>query len=199
MIGAVLAGGRSRRFGGNKLLHRIDGKLLVLHTIERLESCPSIEEVVLIASPENAGSLERFGRRIIVDELLVGPLGGIYTALKLGDAFVVAGDMPSIVPEIVETIIGEFRKKEVDACVPRWPNGYIEPLHAAYSKGFMRAIKKRLDEGEYQIKKALEIAKVCYFPLEDVPKEWHVSFFNVNRRKDVENLENKLDISRPQI
>ena len=188
MIGAVLAGGKSRRFGSNKLLYRIDGKPLVLHTIEKLESCPSLEEVVLIASPENAGSLERFGRRVVVDELLVGPLGGIYTALKLGDAFVVAGDMPSIVPELVEVIIGEFQGKEVDACVPRWPNGYIEPLHAAYSRKFIRAIKKRLDGGEYQIKRALEIAKVCYFPLEGIPKEWHVSFFNVNRKEEVKRI-----------
>ncbi|WP_456396648.1 molybdenum cofactor guanylyltransferase MobA [Thermococcus sp.] len=188
MIGAVLAGGKSRRFGGNKLLYRIDGKLLVLHTIERLESCPSVEEVVLIASQENAGSLERFGRRVVVDELLVGPLGGIYTALKLGDAFVVAGDMPSIVPELVEAIIGEFRRRNVDACVPRWPNGYIEPLHAAYSTRFRKAIEKQLNEGEYQIKKAIEPANVCYFPLEGVPKEWHVSFFNVNRKEEVKRI-----------
>ncbi|NJE77501.1 NTP transferase domain-containing protein, partial [Thermococcus sp. ES12] len=120
MIGAVLAGGRSKRFGGNKLLYRIDGKPLILHTIERLESADEIDEVVIVASPKNAEKLKTFGYQVLVDELLVGPIGGIFTTLYLGDSFVVAGDMPTLVPEFIDYIVREFKKSEKVTCVPRW-------------------------------------------------------------------------------
>ncbi|NJE46203.1 molybdenum cofactor guanylyltransferase MobA [Thermococcus sp. GR7] len=195
MIGAVLAGGRSKRFGGNKLLYRIDGKPLILHTIERLESANEIEEVVIVASPENAEKLKTFGYQVLVDELLVGPIGGIYTALSLGDAFVTAGDMPRIVPEFVDYIIKYFHKSRKAVCVPRWINGHIEPLHAAYSMGFLDIIEGQLALEEYKIKRAIEKANVCYLTIEKVPPEWRESFFNVNRKDDLR----KLGISEPLV
>lgn len=136
MIGAVLAGGRGRRFGGDKLLFRISGKPLLLYTIERLEQAEKIDEIVLVASKENAEKLRDFGHDVVVDELMIGPMGGIFTALSLGDAFVVAGDMPLLVPEFIDFIVERFEEAKKPACVPRWSNGYLEPLHAAYSSSF---------------------------------------------------------------
>jgi len=43
LIAAVLAGGKSRRFGEDKLLFEINGKPLILHTIDRLEKCNLIK------------------------------------------------------------------------------------------------------------------------------------------------------------
>lgn len=54
MRGAVLVGGRAKRFGGDKLLFRISGKPLLIYTIERLEQARKIDEIVLVASKENA-------------------------------------------------------------------------------------------------------------------------------------------------
>lgn len=110
MIGAVLAGGRGRRFGGDKLLFRISGKPLLLYTIERLEQAEKIDEIVLVASKENAEKLRDFGHDVVVDELMIGPMGGIFTALSLGDAFVVAGDMPLLVPEFIDFIVERFEE-----------------------------------------------------------------------------------------
>ncbi|NJE85379.1 molybdenum cofactor guanylyltransferase MobA [Thermococcus sp. CX2] len=188
MIGAVLAGGRSKRFGGNKLLYRIDGKPLILHTIERLESADEIDEIVIVASPENAEKLKTFGYQVLVDELLVGPIGGIFMTLCLGDSFVVAGDMPTLVPEFIDYIVREFKKSGKAACVPRWSNGYIEPLHAAYSKDFRKVLEEQISRGEYMIKKAIEKINTCHLPIEELPAEWRESFFNVNRKEDLRKL-----------
>ncbi|NJE42525.1 molybdenum cofactor guanylyltransferase MobA [Thermococcus sp. GR6] len=188
MIGAVLAGGRGRRFGGNKLLFRIDGKPLVLYAVEALEATKEIDGIVLVASPENAERLKKFGYEVIVDELMVGPIGGIYTALSLGDAFVVAGDMPLIVSEFVDHIIHEFWKSGKAVCVPRWSNGYIEPLHAAYSERFRKILEEQIKSGEYMIKKAIERVDTCYLPIEELPERWRESFFNVNRKEDLRKL-----------
>ncbi|WP_297552983.1 molybdenum cofactor guanylyltransferase MobA [Thermococcus sp.] len=185
MIGAVLAGGRGKRFGGDKLLYRINGKPLILYTIERLETARRIDEVILVASKDNAEKLEKLGYRVVVDNLLIGPMGGVYTALGLGDAFVVAGDMPLIVPEFVDFIISEFKKSGKTACVPRWGNGYLEPLHAAYSRAFREVLEEKIKAGNYALNRAIREVNPCYLPIESLPEEWRESFFNVNTREDL--------------
>jgi len=190
MIGAVLAGGEGRRFGGDKLMFRINGLPLILHTIKRLESAAAVDDVVVIASPGNAGSLEKLGYRVLVDELLVGPIGGLYTALSLGSAFVVAGDMPLLVPEFVDFLISKFRESKKTACVPRWSNGYLEPLHAAYSKAFREVIEEKIRTGNYALNKAIREEDPCYVPIESLPEEWRESFFNVNTREDLGRIKN---------
>ncbi|AEK73517.1 molybdopterin-guanine dinucleotide biosynthesis protein MobA [Thermococcus sp. 4557] len=191
MIAAVLAGGRSRRFGGDKLLVRIDGKPLILHTIERLELARGIDGIVVIPSRENADRIRALGYDVLVDTLMIGPIGGIYTALGLGDAFVVAGDMPLIVPEFVDFIVSKFRKSGKIACVPRWSNGYLEPLHAAYSQEFLPLLWEKIEAGNYAINRAVRESDACYVDIEELPEEWRESFFNVNTRGDVGKLKGR--------
>ncbi|WP_297437962.1 molybdenum cofactor guanylyltransferase MobA [Thermococcus sp.] len=190
MLGAVLAGGRARRFGEDKLLFRINGKPLILHTLEALKRAESIDEVVLVVSPNNAGRFESLGHRVIVDDLLVGPMSGVYTALHLGDAFVVAGDMPLLVPDFVDFLISEFRKSGRIACVPRWENGYLEPLHAVYSRSFVGILHELIKMGDYALNRAVREADPCYVPVESLPEEWRESFFNVNTREDLKKIRN---------
>lgn len=189
MMGAVLAGGRGRRFGGDKLLFKISGKPLILHTIERLERAKRIGEVVIVASPSNAETMRRLGYEVLVDELMIGPMGGIYTALEIGDAFVVAGDMPLLVPGLVDFIIERFELTKKPACVPKWSNGYLEPLHSAYSKEFRKLLGAKIRTGEYAINRAIRESDACYISIESLPEEWRESFFNVNTRDDLGRIE----------
>ncbi|NJF25791.1 molybdenum cofactor guanylyltransferase MobA [Thermococcus sp. Bubb.Bath] len=188
MIGAILAGGRGRRFGGDKLLFRINGKPLLLYTLERLEQAEKIDKIVLVASKENAENVKGFGYKVVVDELMVGPMGGIHAALSLGDAFVVAGDMPLLVPEFIDFIIESFQKAKKPACVPRWGNGYLEPLHAAYSSSFRGFLEERINSGNYAINQAIRESDACYVEIEKLPEGWRESFFNVNTREDLGRL-----------
>lgn len=188
MRGAVLVGGRAKRFGGDKLLFRISGKPLLIYTIERLEQARKIDEIVLVASKENAEKLEGFGYEVVVDELMVGPMGGIYTALSLGDTFVVGGDMPLLVPEFIDFIVERFEEAKKPACVPRWGNGYLEPLHAAYSSAFRDFLEERIKFGNYAINQAIRESDACYIEIEKLPKNWRESFFNVNTREDLRRL-----------
>lgn len=189
MIGAVLAGGRGRRFGDDKLLYKINGRPLILYTIERLEIARRIDEIILVASKNNAERLRKLGYHVVVDNLLIGPMGGVYTALGLGDAFVVAGDMPLLVPEFVDFIVSNFKKSGKIACVPRWENGYLEPLHAAYSRAFCEVLEEKIKAGNYALNRAIREVNPCYLPIESLPEEWRESFFNVNTREDLGRLQ----------
>jgi len=185
MRAAVLAGGKSKRFGANKLLYRIGGKPLIMYAIERLLQAEMIESVFLVTSEENAGKFRHLGFEVIMDELSVGPIGGVYTALAAGDVFIAAGDMPFIEPGLVDFIIERFAESGRMACVPRWPNGYIEPLHAAYSRRFRRVLARRIKNGSYELNRAVREADSCYIPIENLPERWKESFFNVNRKEDL--------------
>ncbi|BAA30077.1 molybdenum cofactor guanylyltransferase MobA [Pyrococcus horikoshii] len=186
LIAAVLAGGKSRRFGEDKLLFEINGKPLILHTIDRLEKCNLIKRVVIVASSHNEKVMREFGYEVIVDELEIGPISGLYSALSLGEVLVVGGDMPSLIPEFIDYIIKEFNNSRKIACVPRWSNGYLEPLHAAYSREFREILGERIRKGKYKLGDAIrEIPNVCYISIEKLPVEWRESFFNVNRKEDL--------------
>ncbi|ASJ17034.1 molybdenum cofactor guanylyltransferase MobA [Thermococcus chitonophagus] len=188
MIGAVLAGGRAKRFGEDKLLFKINGKPLVLHAIERLESSRLIDEIVIVASKFNAEKLRTLGYSVVIDELIVGPISGIFTALSLGDAFVVGGDMPSLIPEFIDYIIKQFNNSGKIVCVPRWSNGYLEPLHSAYAQEFRDILGKRINDGKYKLYDAITSSDACYIDIEALPQEWQVSFFNVNKKEDLKDL-----------
>ncbi len=81
-LGVILAGGLSRRMGGNdKALVPLAGRTLLEHAIERI--APQCESVILNAN----GDPSRFGRMpipVVPDSLPdhPGPLGGVLAALE---------------------------------------------------------------------------------------------------------------------
>src|ERR1700730_18212286 len=80
--GFVLCGGRSSRMGRDKGLLPIDGRALVERTAERVRAAAG--SVTLIGSPERYAHL---GLPVAPDLIPdCGPIGGLYTALKMTHA-----------------------------------------------------------------------------------------------------------------
>ncbi|AFK22558.1 molybdenum cofactor guanylyltransferase MobA [Pyrococcus sp. ST04] len=185
MIGAVLAGGKSRRFGEDKLFFKIGGKPLILYALQALEKVQMIDEIVIVASRRNFEKAKKLGYEVVVDEMEIGPISGLYTALSLGDIFVVGGDMPALIPEFIDYIIMQFNNYGNKVCIPRWPNGYLEPLHAAYRREFREVLEVAIKKGMYRLSAIVESSRPCYIDITRIPKEWYSSFFNINRKEDL--------------
>ena len=104
----VLVGGRSSRFGRDKLQEAIGGRRLVEHPIAALRSVfGSRVAVVGDCDPSVRGA----GDAWIPDEHPgIGPMGGIATALRRLDrpVVVLAGDMPSIDAVTVRAVADAF-------------------------------------------------------------------------------------------
>ncbi|MCD6503507.1 MAG: molybdenum cofactor guanylyltransferase MobA [Thermoplasmata archaeon] len=193
MICAVLAGGNSRTFGRDKLMYNVFGKPLIMYCIERLRRAKNIDKIVIVTKKERKETFESLGFEVIVDELLVGPIGGIYTALlEIGEAFVIAGDMPLVVPELVDLIVGLFKSVHCDVCVPMWPNGFLEPLHAAYSSDILKRLRESIRHRKYSIQNVIRQSRAYFIKIEKIPQKWHESFFNVNTKEDLKELMIKL-------
>ena len=111
----MLAGGRSTRFGGDKLAVEIDGQSVLERAIAGV-SAVALDVLVVGAS----GAHPKV--RIVADpEPFGGPLQGLAGALAettSGLAIVVAGDMPSLVPEVLTLLVETLRASaDADAVV----------------------------------------------------------------------------------
>jgi molybdopterin-guanine dinucleotide biosynthesis protein A len=108
-IGAVvLAGGRSSRFGRDKLAEPIDGRPLLHHAIAAVQAVA--DEIVVVAAPGQEPAVPA-GVRVVHDAAAFeGPLAGLATGLSalvddIERAVVVAGDMPTLRPAVLSRLL----------------------------------------------------------------------------------------------
>jgi molybdopterin-guanine dinucleotide biosynthesis protein A len=104
----VLAGGRSSRFGRDKLEETVDDRPLLEHAIRAVQTVASA--VVVVAAP-GATPILPVGVHLAHDrEAFRGPLAGLAAGLAALDpsverVVVVAGDMPTLVPAVLRRLI----------------------------------------------------------------------------------------------
>ncbi len=108
--GIVLAGGRSSRFGSDKLAVELDGRPLLHHAIEAVASV--CREVLVIVAPGETLNQPRTAGvevRVVHDpEPFGGPLVGLGAGLAAAShpiALVVGGDMPRLSAAVLELLL----------------------------------------------------------------------------------------------
>jgi len=193
----ILAGGSSKRFGQDKCQIDLVGKPLVLHVIDRVSTLVD-EKVVVVGSDalrENLSNLFESKTRVIADNYDgQSPLVGALTGFEHVDAeysLLLPCDTPFVSAGIVALLFDLCLNK--NAVIPRWPNGYIEPLQAVYStKSAVEAAKKALNEGKRDFSSMINhihgIRYVSTLVLQQLdPKLW--TFFNVNTPQDLKKAE----------
>lgn len=57
-FGLIVAAGKGKRFGGTKQFYLLDGKPVVLHTIEAFEQCRCIDQIVVVVNPAKINYLK---------------------------------------------------------------------------------------------------------------------------------------------
>jgi molybdopterin-guanine dinucleotide biosynthesis protein A len=151
VTGIVLAGGRSARFGSDKLALEIDGRPLLHLAIEAVGAVTSRLIVVAApgAEPPIPGDLGARVRILHDPEPFGGPLVGLAAALAAVDTplvLVAGGDMPRLVPLVLRRLAGTVGpgRPAVSLEVP----GRIQPLPMALDAGVARqAAAAVLDRG----------------------------------------------------
>jgi len=205
----ILIGGKNIRFGyESAAVLNVLGKPLILHQIETLSKFD--EDVFLVAHSEyqinSYYKKMNFPRDInfIVDDTEVlgelelrTPMLGVYSGFKelkrLGfeKGFLLSGDMPLIKPKVIEFMINSV--KGYDCSIPRWHNGYLEPLFAIYPvKSTFELAKKSIQERNYAFNKVIDKSlHINYISVEESIKPLDlnlVSLINVNGPIDLEKV-----------
>ena len=114
----VLAGGRSARFGRDKLAEPVDGRPLLDRAVEATASVAS--EVIVVAPPDVDLAVPE-GVRLVHDEApFEGPLAGCMTGLIAAReplVVVAGGDMPSLEPAVLALLVRALVASSADTAL----------------------------------------------------------------------------------
>jgi molybdopterin-guanine dinucleotide biosynthesis protein A len=196
----ILAGGFSRRFGSDKGLVLLVDKPLVRHVIDKVS--PAVDEVlVVVSSEEQKKNFEPVvGKEvnIVIDKddsqsPLVGAITGFENA-KGEYSLLLPCDAPLVSTQIVLFLLDICSDRR--AVIPKWPNGYIEPLQAVYNtKSALTAAKVALKQGKLNMRSMIEnlrgVRYISTMVLEQL-EPGLVTFFNVNTPQDLKKAESVL-------
>ena len=154
----VLAGGRSSRFGSDKLAFEIDGRTMLDHAVAAVGAVTS--HVILVLAPGTEMPLalaSAVAGHVHDSSAFEGPLAALAAALEVIEtpvALVVAGDMPRMVPAVLQRLastVGTDRPA-VNLEVPR----RMQPLPMAISVEAARpAVAALLERGERSLRALL--------------------------------------------
>jgi molybdopterin-guanine dinucleotide biosynthesis protein A len=105
----ILAGGRSSRFGRDKLAEPIDGAPMLWRTVEAVRAVAA--DIVVVVAPGSDPALPG-GVRVARDPSVgEGPLVGLLTGLEVVDrevAIVVGGDMPWVRADVIASMVSRL-------------------------------------------------------------------------------------------
>jgi len=136
----ILIGGRSSRFGTDKAFAELDGKTLAVRAAQTVEAALSLVNVRFVVGDERqfgADLIFGLGRPVVADlRPGFGAWSGLNTALAYSASewtFVFACDLPFISSDLIRMLAG-LRSDDIDAVVPRQPDGRLQPLGAFYRR-----------------------------------------------------------------
>ncbi|WJY26621.1 molybdenum cofactor guanylyltransferase [Sporosarcina trichiuri] len=152
MIGIVLAGGESRRFGSPKAFARHNGKQFYQYAMEAL--APHCAQTIIVARPEHR---DRFPDcpTVLADLPEVagqGPLAGILTVMDAADSdwyAVLPCDVPFADDRIVELLTAEKTDGGPSAIEAA---GIRHPLLSIWDRASARKIRSALAAGERSVR-----------------------------------------------
>jgi molybdopterin-guanine dinucleotide biosynthesis protein A len=153
--GAVLAGGRASRMGGDKALLEVDGRPLIAFPLAALEGAGAASIAIVGGDPR---PLAGVGYPVVGDlHRGAGPLGGILTALAAAEhdvVVVLACDQPAVTPSLVRTLVDAL-DTGATAAVPLVA-GVLQPMTAAFRRDALPDLRRRFDAGERAVHRALD-------------------------------------------
>jgi molybdopterin-guanine dinucleotide biosynthesis protein A len=163
IIGYVLAGGASSRFGTDKALAEFQGQTMLARTAKMLSTAARTVKIVSPTPKVNDVDCETIPDRWPRE----GPLGGIVTALL--DAQVKSGmnawcliiscDMPFLTAEWLGFLARRALQSGAEAVVPKSAQGW-EPLCACWRVSAAEIILPNFEAGTRKVTEALNTLRV---------------------------------------
>jgi molybdopterin-guanine dinucleotide biosynthesis protein A len=192
LTAAILAGGRSTRFGGrDKSALVVDGRTIFDRQVSELSQIAG--EILLVGGTIQAGP--RPCVTPIADLIPgCGPLGGVHAALSAArgePVIVLACDMPYVSAPFLAYLAGLAGDPGgFAAIVPQTERGY-HPLCAVYTHAVIAQIERRLAAGHFTMMGLLADVRLRVVAADDIARfgDPHRLLANVNTPAEHESLE----------
>ena len=201
----ILAGGLGLRLGRvDKALLDFNGEPLLARIVKKTVKISS-HIVVSVCKDADVNVYQKtlpVQVEFVRDEVKeAGPLEGIRQGMKkLGEngveyALTLACDLPLVNLEVLRAMLEKAERLGAEALIPRWPNGYIEPLHAVYKPKVMhKAASEALASGERLIVDAIKrLSRIFYIDVDELRRfdPQLKTFTNINTWEDMRKALNE--------
>jgi molybdopterin-guanine dinucleotide biosynthesis protein A len=189
----VLAGGFSSRFGQDKGVLELADEPLIKHVVDAVSLV--VDETIIVTNSQER--ITKYAKFMVADVQFVvdvcesrSPLIGALTGFGSAHgecSLLLPFDMPFVSRGVVSLLFELCRNRA--AVIPRWPNGYIEPLHGVYqTKLALEAARSAVAEGKLNVRAMIEKLKgvryVSTLVIQQLDPNLH-TFFNINTPADL--------------
>ncbi len=201
IFGVILAGGKSRRFGGPKAFAPLAGAPMASWGVRALRAAGL--PVGVISDEEGVEAALGLPARPDLEAGL-GPIGGLWTALRWagerGDqgVLLLGCDMPLVNEALVRTIL-EWNDA-APAVVPVGSNG-PEPLCALYRSTCTPEVERRLHSQDRSLRGLAEAVGATFIDEDAVARvaDPKTTFLNVNTVSEQDRAQDLLDTRAPRV
>ena len=194
ILGVVLAGGKSQRFGEDKCQVKLGGKLLIDYILS--EIIDEFKEVLLISN--NKIKYNNSNKISLVEDTKrgLGPLGGILTAMKWikenNRNYKWISTFPSDTPFFKKKILNNFLEEIKDYEGKLFfinSNDTRHNIFGLWSIDLLESLEKDLDNGERKVEMWANKIGVKSINMKFENKD---PFFNINTKEDLIKAEEYL-------
>ena len=195
ILGVVLAGGKSKRFGEDKNHAKLGDKTLLEHVLSKISN--KFEEVLIVSS-HNLETQKKDNITVIPDCLDdLGPLGGVLSSMKWvvdnKKPYKWIATFPSDTPFFETSIIQEYKKKtKINDSLLYFvkSNNKRHNIFGLWSINLLKTLENDLIENNFR--KVEEWANKTGVKTIDVEKKIFDQFFNINTKEEFEDAKKML-------
>ena len=195
ILGTVLAGGKSQRFGEDKSQLKLNGKLLIDYILS--EIIDEFKEILIVSN--NQIKYKNYKNISLINDLKKdqGPLGGVLSAMKWAkekndkykwiSTFPV--DTPFFKKDILQKFLSEIDSEESKLFFIK-SNNTRHNIFGIWSIDLMKKLEHDLNEGQRKVEVWANSVGVKVINMEFINKD---PFFNINTKEDLEKAKEKIN------
>lgn len=187
LTAAIIAGGKSVRFGSKKVFASLNDRSLIEHAVNLAQKI-SQKTIIIVADKPDFTNLNH---QVFVDIIPErGPMGGLYTALTYAETSLIATlpcDLPLLPPELY-LILLQHLKESIPAVAVS--HSGLEPLVAIWPKTILPDVEHEIQQNQFKMHLFLKKMGAVEVSIPDLlpgyEKKW---FVNVNTLADLKKIE----------
>ena len=195
ILGTVLAGGKSQRFGEDKSQAKLDGKVLIDYILNEISD--EFKEILIVSN--NKIKFKNSDNISIIGDLKKdqGPLGGVLSAMKWIkeknkdykwiSTFPV--DTPFFKKEILQNFLREINLEESNLFFIK-SNNTRHNIFGIWSIDLMEKLEEDLNNGKRKVELWANSVGVKVINMEFINED---PFFNINTKDDLEKAKEKIN------
>ena len=195
ILGVVLAGGKSRRFGSDKSSVKLGDKSLIEHTISKIEN--NFKEILIITNNENI--IFNNNNVFLINDIIkgyLGPLVGVLTAMvwvkknKKNYNWIATFpcDTPFFDQSVIETII-KYPQKSTKKLFFLKSGNKRHNIFGLWSMELKDILLKDINNG---YRKVEEWANKVGSEIIEINSKNDNNFLNINTKEDLEKAKKKI-------